>query len=155
MRVEVIVPHGKLFDVEKFVYLRKTSYMTVAKKAKSDFERTTRTWERRPTFYIKDEQNGLIVGTDDQGYAFVNDGTDAHIILPRGKYPLVFQKGYKSKTLPNTIQSFRGGKFGEIIRSRFVRHPGIEPRRFDLIILKNTEKMIQTRMIDVVKICNK
>lgn len=156
MRVEVIVPKGAMFDIEKFKYRNRVSSTKVAKEAKRLFDSTTRSWSRRPKFYIKDSYGSdfIEIGTDDELYAMINDGVPAHVIIARGgrRGVMSFQREYSAKTSPRVIGSRSGGKSGNVVTTNFVWHPGIDPREFADEIMKRTDKMfIDLKIGDIVE----
>jgi hypothetical protein len=110
-----------------------------------DFKKTTETWNHKPEFEsIISLQGGpsVFVGTDDEIYGWVNSGTPAHDIPTgtSGNTMLVFQPGFKPKTKANFIGSVPGGKFGNYVRRKSVRHPGITARNFESTIYEMWEK---------------
>lgn len=115
----------------------------IGRGVRLDFQRTTRSWQKRPEF-TTDVATGpfgaeVMVGTNDAVYNFVDRGTRAHWIAPR--YPggvLAFQWGgpgsYVAKTTPGFLGSQAGGPTGGRVVRRVVRHPGSAPRDFSKII---------------------
>lgn len=122
----------------------------VSKDILLEFELTTATWERQVKFErevsVGPNSIDILVGTDDEIYGYVNDGTRAHVILPKGDYPLRFQSGYNAKTTPGLISSKYGGPYGEVVYSRGVMHPGTEARNFDETIRKQQEPAFRRAM---------
>lgn len=115
-----------------------------------DFKNTTETWDHKPEFEALTSLKGgpsLLVGTDDEIYAYVNYGVPRHDIVPKkkGGY-LVYRRGYVAKTKVGTLTSRRGGKYGKTVRREYVSHPGIEARNFELLIKKKYEKRFKRRM---------
>ena len=112
-----------------------------------DLESSTQTWKHDVTFHVKTLVQGShvigTVGTYDRVFGFVDEGTG--LWGPkRAKYPirpkrpggvLVFQAGYRAKTIPGRIRSVSGGSFGETVYSRGVMHPGIQPRHILATVL--------------------
>lgn len=116
----------------------------VGTTAKADFDRTTRTWNNRPTF-AKDFSESATemkveVYTDSQVYFWVNDGTSQHRIFPRSINGLLYYRGrFKSKTIPRRISSRSGGKYGDYVYRSSVMHPGFAAREFDIVIAEKTQ----------------
>jgi len=104
-----------------------------------DFEKTTETWEHDVKFekLVDYRPRGpeVFVGTDDEIYGYVNDGTRPHPIFPVRARALRFQWGgkgsYRPKTAPRVIGSKAGGPTGPIVHRPYVQHPGTEARHFD------------------------
>lgn len=155
MRIEVIVPRGKMFNLDIFKSLTKTGSRYVADQAKREFESSVATWDHKPDFDITYEGDAFQVGTDDDIYALVNNGADPHVILPRRRSRLVFQPEYRSKSVPGSLVSRSGGKSGEPIRARGVNHPGIDARRFDVSVAEKTGGLFVSKMIDAVVTANR
>jgi hypothetical protein len=110
------------------------------------FRRTVQGWRRRPRFDIEVDStpNSVTVlgGTDDKIYGYVDRGTRAHTIQPRGAgYPLRFQSAYTAKTTPGVLGSGQGGPSGPFVAAYRVRHPGTKARRFSELILKEVRPM--------------
>jgi len=115
----------------------------VAKMAEREmlrrYRRTTQTWRHKPTFVAVREftpnSYGVIVGTDDPVYGYVDRGTRPHIIEPKGPgYPLRFRSGYNAKTTPGVLGSQNGGAFGNSVHAWRVHHPGTQARKFTEMI---------------------
>ena len=118
---------------------------------RKEYEKTTRTWRNKPKFEVipdvgKDKVE-VLVGTDDKVFGYVDLGTRPHIIVPKRAGLLRFQSGYKAKTAPGVIGSSAGGKFGSVVYSRIVHHPGTVARNFSKIIQKRRQKPFQNAMI--------
>lgn len=119
--------------------------------AKSDFERTTRTWTRKPTFvvvapFIDGQDLSALAGTDNVIYGYVVKGTRPHAIYPRRAQFLRFRGGYRAKTRIGVIGSRAGGAFGATVYSRGVQHPGTQARKFDMVIAERRRKNLQAKV---------
>lgn len=121
----------------------------VGGEVKKDFEATTSTWENKPKF----EQiislsggAGVLVGTDDEIYRYVDEGTKPHDIFPKSGKVLSFKTGHKAKTQPGVIGSGSGGSSGSQIFRPYVRHPGTKPRGFAKAIEKKWHRKYPDRM---------
>ncbi len=110
---------------------------------KQEYEKTVRTWQHKPKFEqqisLAKGEAAVLVGTDDKVFGYVDLGTRPHIIVPKRAGLLRFQSGYKAKTAPGVIGSSAGGKFGSVVYSRIVHHPGTVARNFSKII-QNADK---------------
>lgn len=135
------------------------SFLSATHKAereiKKDFQLTTKSWNHQPVFESAVSLQGgpqVLVGTDDQVYGWVDNGTAPHVIS--GNPMLVYKTTFISKTLPGVIGSRAGGKFGRYTKRKVVSHPGIEPRNFTKEIAKQWKpkfkKMMEDAMRDVV-----
>ena len=128
----------------------------MAREITADFQKTTATWEHKPVFEQVISLAGggpqVLVGTDDEIYRYVDEGTKPHDIVP--KHPggiLVFPGTFTSKTMPGVIGSRAGYKGGEIIKRPRVHHPGTEARRFTEVIKGKWESRFKSDMEDVMK----
>jgi hypothetical protein len=107
-----------------------------------DFESTVDTWTHKPKFETLEENSpnnlAVMVGTDDEIYGYVNNGTEPHTIVPVTAKALRFPwEGYGShipKTVPNWIGSFNERVPGTMVFRKSVHHPGTEARNFDKLI---------------------
>jgi len=129
---------------------------------KQDFEKTTKTWKHKPKFEksisLKQPGPTVSVGTEDEIYEYVNDGTPAHKIpkVPKVKGALRFRWGgkgsYKAKTKPGIIGSTPGGPRGPWVSFKQVQHPGTKARKFDEVIQKKWgprfERLMDKAMAD-------
>jgi hypothetical protein len=122
-----------------------------AKGVLIDFKTTTSSWRHKPSFQTSSPSPyERIVGTSDEIYGYVNNGTRAHTIRPRGRR-LRFASGYRAKTRPGVIGSTGGGPFGSPVFARVVHHPGTAARHFDEAIAKKWQAqlpVIMQRAID-------
>jgi hypothetical protein len=137
----------------------------VGREMRKDFQKTTKTWKRRPDFEIKvgltrrTSEGSVAVTTDNIIYNYVNWGTGQN--AGKGpRYPiwagaytgkskakmLKFPRNFKPKTKYKTLDSFQGGKFGPMVYTPMVMHPGVKPRRFDLAIKDKWEKPFVDRL---------
>lgn len=156
-RVQAIVPKGPIFDVEKFKYLNRIGSMRVAREAKRLFEKTTRTWDHYVSFHIRDSaaDDFIEVGTSNDLYVMINDGVPAHVEMNRPGGIMSFQRQYIPKTIPGILNSYSGGSRGEVVRAKFVWHPGVEARGFDREVMKLTEDMFARLKIGAIVEANK
>ena len=119
----------------------------VGKGIQKDFEKTTKTWKHKPkfvqTFAIKPGVGPeLLVGTDDEIYRYVDEGTKPHLIFAgiytgkSNKKALAFPSKFTAKTKPGVIGSTAGSSGGDMVVRPYVSHPGNKPRHFDKEIAK-------------------
>ena len=132
-------------------------FLNAARKAgtvvKSDFEKTTATWDHKPKFVvvvsIAKVEGGVstLVDTDDEIYFFVSKGTEEHVIEPKKPGGVLrFRSEYSPKTKPDVIGSFAGGPSGNFVFAKFVIHPGTKARRFDEVIAEKRRKWYKKQM---------
>lgn len=111
----------------------------------------TATWNHKPkmTKLVRTSQSGVIVlvRVDDEPYIYVTLGTPGHFIKPVVAQRLAFSGGYKAKTSPGSLAAQGGGKFGPIIYSMGVYHPGIEAREFHLAAFEQ----IRSYALDIIR----
>ena len=124
-----------------------------------DYAATTETWETPVEFdfdiAIDGDSFEAIVGTDNEIYEWVNNGTgqaggnrgDWYPINPRNAKAIAYQSNFTPKTQPGVLRSRGGGKSGpvDVIRPDGVSHPGIEPRNFDETITAKWQPLFQRR----------
>ena len=145
------------FKVEAFAQAITAAANEAAREIQKDFEATTKTWSHKPEFVkevdVKTSPVQVLVGTDDEIYRYVDEGTGKY--GPKGKsYPIFagiytgkskkkalwFQWGgkgsYRAKTSPGVIGSKAGGPTGPFVAFPYVQHPGTKPRHFDKTIQK-------------------
>ncbi len=156
-KVKAIIPK-KLANVFKAAL--KTVMMDVSDDMLKDFEKTTQTWEHDVLFEQEDKLNSVpmsvTVFTEDEVYAYVNNGTRAHPIVPIRAPALVFQGGtYTAKTMPGVIGARSGGPSGPTVFRQSVFHPGTEARDFDKTLAEKWQskfnKMIYDALTDAAR----
>jgi hypothetical protein len=115
-----------------------------------DFLLTVSQWEHEPKFdkevSVGPNSVDILVGTDDQIYRYVSEGTKAHPIRVKNAKALHFQAGYNAKTMPGVISSKAGGAFGDDVFALEVQHPGTEARKFEETIAKKWRPRFQKEM---------
>lgn len=123
----------------------------IGREALRDYRRVTNTWHHKPDFEqvidVDGDEVQLLIGTDDEIFGYVDQGTRPHIIMPKkpgGR--LAFQSGYRAKTVPGTLKSFSGGKFGPKVVRPWVMHPGTKARRFTQMIRDKTFDFARTTL---------
>lgn len=143
------------FKVEAIYRELEKEAEAVSKEIEADFKKTVRTWNRKVKFIrlvqVGNDQVAVLVGTDDEIYRYVDEGTRAHWIYPKRKKALKFTSDYKAKTTPQIIDSQAGGAFGDMVFSKSVRHPGTKARQFDKEIQKKWKKKFKRHMEDALK----
>lgn len=117
-------------------------------EVRTDYERTVKTWKHKPIFVIKwnSDRTGATVGTDNDIFGWVDQGTKPHVIKPKGNYPLRFTVGGKPKTRVMSINSYPGSKGTKSVAARTVHHPGTKARKFTKVILRAHKRMFAKRV---------
>ena len=124
-----------------------TGMRKMAPQIKKEFEGTTKTWKHKPRFewVVNTKPSGpeILVGTDDEIYRYVNNGTGLY--GPRhstyeiwaGAYTgksdkthLVYASAFTPKTTPGSLTSGAGFRGKPDRRRAMVVHKGIKPRGF-------------------------
>lgn len=147
MPVRVIIPKQLATDAGRQARAVASALDATAKGTLADFEMTTATWGHKPPFAVTaPDPAERIVGTDDERYGWINNGTKAHTIRPRRTKRLRFPSSFRPKTRPGTIRSGRGFRGGPIAWARSVRHPGIKARGFDTAIAKKWQRQLPVLM---------
>lgn len=150
---KAIKPQKLKQDVFRLEWLN--AMRKVGRKIRKDFEKTTATWTRKPKFEMVISLTApgptVVVGTDNEIYGYVDQGTRPHRIAPRNSPYLVFQAGYRPKTRPRFIGSTTGGSFGNTVFARSVMHPGITAREFSVTIQKKWERPFKKEMEQAMK----
>ena len=115
---------------------------------------TYRTWTHKPQFKkaFRTAPNFLEakVSTIDQIYAWADDGTRAHAIIPRRAKQLSFDAQFTPKTNPNIIGSGRGSRSGRV-HATHVFHPGSKPRNFTKEIVRRRAAAYSRQMQAAIK----
>jgi hypothetical protein len=123
------------FDPDKFMDEVGIEALSIADDMLLDLELAVATWDHKVKF--EEEVNvttslvEILVGTDDEIFRYVDEGTKPHPIMPKkpgGK--LRFQSGYKAKSTPGVQVSSVGGPFGDVVYAKGVQHPGTKARNF-------------------------
>lgn len=146
------------FDTDALLDALLEVYEDATRQALDKWDDVTETWEIKPVFTVtrrfRPDEWTFTIDTDDQRMYWINYGTDPHVITPRPSNPtglLRFPIGFTPKTTPKIASSRVGGKFGPITSRPSVNHPGVEPRRFDLVIDTLVSQTLRENVRDVVR----
>lgn len=130
--------------------------VAISKDMLFDFEVTVYTWNKKPKFQrlidATPYKTEILVGTDDEIYKYVDEGTKRHWVQPKNAPALAWQTGYKPKTVVGKMIAQPGGKFGPWAydaKGHWVK--GIKARKFTKTIQKSWEKKYKTRMEKAMK----
>lgn len=153
VKTKVIKP-AKLKEKEMRLELL-NGLRTVARAVERDYKETVKTWKTKPEFEtivtLRGGKAEFLVGTDNEIYRYVDEGTKPHPIFPKKAKFLRFQSGYSAKTTPGIIGSTSGGRSGSEVFSRGVQHPGTKPRKFSELINKKYKSRFKDEMHDSMK----
>lgn len=145
--MKIILPKKLIADPAKLARALTNGLNATAKGVQVDFNVTTQTWQHKPSFAIDSPTPyQRTISTDDEVYGYVNEGTRAHDIRPKGKGILRFRTPFRAKTLPNTIASSAGSLGANQVVARVVHHPGSKARAFDRTIAKKWDAQMATIM---------
>lgn len=125
-----IKPKGKLFNLPKIEKAIKDAVQESADDAQKLYESCVATWNHKPTFEQTTTKDGIIVGTEDEIFGYVDEGTRPHVITIKNGRVLRFRTGYTAKTTPGKIGSGAGGPSGGFAYAKSVNHPGFKGRDF-------------------------
>jgi hypothetical protein len=148
VQIKPVIPKNlKPFDLDTII---KRIVAEEVVEVRTDYEKTTRTWKKKPVFVIKFEKDRMSaqVYTTNDIYKFIDEGTDGpYPITPkRPGYPLRFNVPYRAKTSVMQIKSSSGGAGTKTVRAMAVEHPGIKARKFTKVILRAHRRAFQRRL---------
>lgn len=132
--VPILLKRRNLYDIPAGHAAKEEALRQLAEEAKAEFEKTTETWENKPTFHVRHTAHQVVVTTNDRVFGYVDAGTRPHVISSRGGGPLHFTVGGSAKTRPRVISSTQGSRGDTWVSAHIVRHPGTESREFSVII---------------------
>lgn len=142
--VFVAVPMGGLSS-ELLLEGLKGSVQETLDDMQTDYDRFTSEWTEPPVFWqsIRFTGGEIVgtVGTDDQVFNWVNNGTQGGYLIPESPPAdtkdgnLHYQEDFEPQTVPHSMDfNPGGGKSGDWISPYQVEHPGIEGRHWDELI---------------------
>lgn len=98
-------------------------------------------WKHKPNFrlQVRIQRNRMTITVFAQGqnadiWKYVDEGTKAHVIRPKGKKPLRFKGGYVPRTTPIAEYGGLGKATGNWTSAKQVYHPGTKAREFTVTI---------------------
>lgn len=150
LKLKPIKPKADPLNVAAIERTVKQVMQQAADDAKSDLEKTTQGWSRSVSFQAIPDATGFIVGTDDEVWNMLDQGTKPHRITPRRATRLRFQSGYKAKTRPRVLGSGGGGASGDVIYAKAVDHPGTAPREWSKMVAEKYQTEIPLRMNEAI-----
>lgn len=125
-----------------------------AKKLKQEFGGTVSRWKRKPQFTITLQEGGHFeIGTDNEIYKYVDEGTKPHVIRAKNApYLSFYRTGFVSKTKANSLNTRAGRKANaDFTKVKQVNHPGTEPRNFTKLIRERSRKRYGNNVIKAIK----
>lgn len=134
IKLSPITPNAKKINFSRFAPAAKLGLRDAAEDAVKDFEKTAATWLHKPAFVIKEQPTGFLVGTDDEVWTMLDQGTRAHRIVARRVKRLRFASGFTAKTRPGFVGSQAGGSSGGPVFAQEVNHPGTTARAWSKLI---------------------
>lgn len=137
-----IKPKGKLFDLKRIERAVRDGMREAGEEAVALYESCTATWDHQPTFEIVEVADGVIVGTDDPIFQYVDEGTDPHPIVAKPGKTLRFRGGYSAKTTPGQLGSGGGGASGGVVYRQRVNHPGTQARNFTALVQRQMQNTV-------------
>lgn len=149
-KLQAITPKGTLVNVRAVRQAFVGVLTDVGRETADDYRKTTKTWKRKPRFTVSKPTSAagvisIVVGTDNEIFRFIDEGTRPHLIVPRNAKVLAFPSGFRAKTSPGVIGSSAGGSFGNTRYARAVYHPGTRARLFTKIIQARNQQKIAPR----------
>lgn len=149
IKVTGFVPKG-VIDIDEVRLELLNALRKEGRLVRRELQKATRTWNHKVTFDMKVSlakgDRYVQVSTDDQIFAWVNDGTRSHMmgpILPVNKKALKIPSGSILKTTPHKLSSRKGRQVGPYFirkRTRRFLHPGTEGRFFTQVVVDRIER---------------
>lgn len=107
----------------------------IGKEWKKELEKTTRTWDDKPTFKIKLERKPKLYAVraevSDMRWIWIDEGTKPRTIRPRRPDGvLAFPSQFRAKTRKRYLGSRRGSSGPPMVFTKEVRYPGINAREW-------------------------
>lgn len=142
IKLVALKPNKSKLDFTRFSTAARLGLKDAADAALKDFQATTATWQHQPTFTMKEQKDGILLGTDDEIWQMLDHGTRAHLIVARRAKRLRFASGFKPKTRPGFIGSQSGGSSGGPVFAQSVQHPGTTARGWSKLIAKKYRALL-------------
>lgn len=124
----------------------KSELESVAKPAlQKSLERLTDNWKTKVkwvvTVEIQPNKIQILGYTENEKFAYVEEGTDSHTIVPKKASWLRFRTNYVAKTLPKPgrLNPSGGVSTGPEVYAKAVNHPGSEGRHLTKEVAKDFE----------------
>jgi len=127
------------------------------------FKQTVQGWADPPNFLQRFRNSPSQVSatvwpgqntTGGKKWAIVNAGSPRHVIRPRKARMLRFQPGYRASTRPRKLSSRAYTRYGPVIRTLSVQHPGFEAREFNKEIKEQYADTFVQDMQDAIRVAS-
>ena len=145
-RIEPIIPKRNPFGT-KAEYERaiNTAMDEAAEDIKMQFDATQSTWKHQAQF--RANKRGFAreiraVGQNAKIYGYVDQGTSAHVIVPKNVRMLAFSSRHRAKTRPGSAASGPGARGPVDTFRKRVMHPGSKARGFSVRIARKSKSLI-------------
>lgn len=132
-QLKAIIPKSLPFARKNMERIIDNAINQTALAIQVDFNVTTQTWRKRPTFVIRRTPNGAQIFTTNLIYKFVSGGTKVRYAT--------MTPGFMAKTRVGQIMSARG-RGGMAFISRKHPRPGIKARKFPETIGDKWQKQL-------------
>lgn len=146
-KIELITLDGDFIDLKRVKKIIEENIEDIASVLLEKFEETTENWESELVEFevkIENDMSGCEVFTTNAVYGYVNDGTDAHDIVPSVTTAMAFPPGYggTSPSVPSGPKALRQNT-GDLVFTKTVFHPGTEGKDFENKVAEEVEKYIE------------
>lgn len=142
------VPQSLFEQPQRLARAVENAMQAAAEGVRADFSATTNTWNHGVAFTIT--RPGVlrrVIGTDDNVWAMLDEGTKAHVIRPTRAKRLRFATGGSPKTTPRVLGSSGGSPGSGVVFARGVNHPGTKAREWTDV----AQQKWQERLVEVVQ----
>jgi len=161
--IKITLPKKKLADAKWLENIARYQRSYSVPILKALFQKTVFGWKEKPTFgYVQIRSANTIsikmypTGAASEIWNLVNAGSPEHPISPKVQGGMLrFQKGYRSATVPGSLQSRRAYRSNPVWTARTVWHPGFKARKFTSLIEKEYKKSFAKEMQEAIKIAAK
>jgi len=144
IEVKLIKPKRGLVDAKQLRQVIDAVYQETATGIRNDLRKATASWDTPVKIDIfRPPTGGFYIVVNSKIFELVDKGAKPHYITPVAARYLRFASDFKPKTKPRTLSSSSGGKSGEQVLAKKVRHPGFEGRQF----LKTAQDKWQGTMV--------
>lgn len=124
----------------------------IGKDTQKELLKAFYSWDHQPQVKQRvhmsqnDPEMGVEVYTEDEVAHWLDEGTEAHLIIPIHAKALRFQTQYARKSRVGSLQSFPGGSSGPYAGSKGHMVSGIRPRKFSYTLERWLFREMQRRL---------
>lgn len=148
-KLKVIKPKTSAVNAARVERAVKTAMEQARDGALKDYLACTHEWDHTVVFEAIQTKDGWIVGTEDEVFQYVDEGTEPHTIAPKPGKALRFYAGGAPKSTPHIIGSNPGRRGSQLVFTRKpVQHPGTEAREFTEAIHTKWQDQLPALMQD-------